>query len=232
MTRICKQISHSSFPFPNRSSFIPLTISAFDYVRTVAVPSRHYFTPSTEKPLNGLRIAIKDIYDLNGVRTAASNRAFRDLYPARTRTAMVIQRLIDDGAIVVGKTKTTTFADRELATQDWVDTHSPFNPRGDGYIWGGGSSTGSATAMAAYDWLDFAIASDSEVFRVNFPLRPSSTDISYEASGSARGPAANHGIYGFRPTFRKTDMDGVVPSSMCVYCESHIDISNLINQIV
>ena len=141
-----------------------MTISAFDYVRTVAVPSRHYFTPSAEKPLSGLRIAIKDIYDLNGVRTAASNRAFRELYPARKKTAIVIQKLIDYGAIVVGKTKTTTFADRELATQDWIDTHSPYNPRGDGYIWGGGSSTGSATAMAAYDWLDFAIASDSEIF--------------------------------------------------------------------
>ena len=141
-----------------------MTISAFDSVRTVAVPSRHYFPQDREKPLNGLRIAVKDVYDLNGVRTAASNRAFRDLYTPREKTAKVIQRLIDDGAIIVGKTKTTTFADRELATQDWIDTHSPFNPRGDGYIWGGGSSTGSAAAVAAYDWLDFAIGSDSEVF--------------------------------------------------------------------
>lgn len=133
----------------------------------MAVPSRHYFTQTKEKPLNGRRIAIKDIYDLNGARTAASNRAFRDLYSARNRTANVIQRLIDDGAIIVGKTKTTTFADRELATQDWIDTHSPFNPRGDGYIWGGGSSTGSASAIAAYDWLDFAIGSDSEIFYIS-----------------------------------------------------------------
>lgn len=134
----------------------------------MAVPSRHYYPQNKEKPLNGLRIAIKDIYDLNGVRTAASNRAFRDLYYPRERTANVIQRLVDDGAIIVGKTKTTTFADRELATQDWIDTHSPFNPRGDGYIWGGGSSTGSATAIAAYDWLDFAIGSDSNVFSSSF----------------------------------------------------------------
>ena len=136
----------------------------------MAVPSRHYFERNKEKPLNGVRIAIKDIYDLNGVRTAASNRAFRDVYPARKRTANVIQRLIDDGAIIVGKTKTTTFADRELATQDWIDTHSPFNPRGDGYIWGGGSSTGSATAIAAYNWLDYAIASDSEISLIGLTL--------------------------------------------------------------
>ena len=139
-------------------------------MRTVAVPSRNYFVPNEKKPLNGVRIAIKDIYDLNGVRTAASSRAFRELYPPRKRTASVIQKLINDGAIIVGKTKTTTFADRELATQDWIDTHSPFNPRGDGYIWGGGSSTGSATAVAAYDWLDLAIGSDSELLPTS--LRP------------------------------------------------------------
>ena len=168
-TRIGKSISHSGIfiLFANYSSFLPLTISAFDYLRTVAVPSRHYFTRKKEKPLNGLRIAVKDIYDLNGIRTAASNRAFRDLNPARERSANVIQRLIDHGAIIVGKTKTTTFADRELATHDWIDTHSPFNPRGDGYIWGGGSSTGSATAIAAYDWLDFAIGSDSQFFLIS-----------------------------------------------------------------
>ena len=113
--------------------------------------------------MNGFRVAVKDIFDLHGVRTAASNRAFRDLYPPRKKTASAVQRLIDQGAIVVGKTKTTTFADRELATSDWIDTHSPFNSRGDGYIWGGGSSTGSAAAVAAYSWLDCAVGSDSEI---------------------------------------------------------------------
>lgn len=35
-----------------------------------------------------------------------------------------------------------------------------------------------------------------------------------EASGSSRGPAANHGVYGFRPSHSIASMDGVVPSSM------------------
>ena len=43
-----------------------------------------------------------------------------------------------------------------------------------------------------------------------------SADKILKASGSGRGPAANHGIYGFRPSFCATAMDGVVPSSMCV----------------
>jgi Asp-tRNA(Asn)/Glu-tRNA(Gln) amidotransferase A subunit family amidase len=41
--------------------------------------------------------------------------------------------LIDAGAIVVGKMKTLQFANGESSTANWVDYHSPFNPRGDGY---------------------------------------------------------------------------------------------------
>ena len=152
----------------NSKSFLPLSISAFESVGTVAVPSRLLYPISSEKPMNGFRIAVKDIFDLHGVRTAASNRAFRDLYPPRNKTASAVQRLINQGAIVVGKTKTTTLADRELATSDWIDTHSPFNSRGDGYIWRGGSSTGSAAAVAAYSWLDCAVGSDSEIFYMEY----------------------------------------------------------------
>lgn len=149
-------------PTADISSFLPLTISAYEPVGTIAVPSRHFFPKTEQKPLNGLRVGVKDIFDLRSIRTAASNRAFRDLYPPRERSAKLVQTLVDKGAIIVGKTKTTTFADREIATSDWIDTHAPFNSRGDGYIWGGGSSTGSAAAVAAYPWIDFAVGSDSK----------------------------------------------------------------------
>ena len=43
-----------------------------------------------------------------------------------------------------------------------VDYQAQFNPRGDGYLITGGSSGGSAAAIAAYDWLDLAICSDSK----------------------------------------------------------------------
>lgn len=43
-----------------------------------------------------------------------------------------------------------------------VDYQAPFNPRGDGYLIAGGSSGGSAAAIATYDWLDIAICSDSK----------------------------------------------------------------------
>jgi Asp-tRNA(Asn)/Glu-tRNA(Gln) amidotransferase A subunit family amidase len=80
----------------------------------------------------------------------------------------VVQKLIDCGAIIVGKTKLSEFADAEDPTGDWVDYHCPFNPRGDGYLNPGGSSVGSGAAIAAYDWLDIAIGTDSMAIFTSF----------------------------------------------------------------
>lgn len=46
-------------------------------------------------------------------------------------------------------------------TDDCVDYHGPFNPRGDGYLTTSGSSAGSAASVAAYDWLDLSLGTDS-----------------------------------------------------------------------
>lgn len=76
-----------------------------------------------------LRLGVKDIFDLKGLRTSGGNRAFYDLYPARNTTGPAVQRLIDAGAIVVGKMGTVQFANGDNPTADWVDFHCPFNPR-------------------------------------------------------------------------------------------------------
>jgi Asp-tRNA(Asn)/Glu-tRNA(Gln) amidotransferase A subunit family amidase len=107
-------------------------------------------------------VAVKDIFDLKGVRTAASNKAYMDFFPPSIENADSVQGLIDLGAIVVGKTKCTSFADREYPPSDWIDYHCPYNPRGDGYLVPEGSSTGSAAAVAAYEWLDIGLGTDSE----------------------------------------------------------------------
>ncbi len=135
---------------------------AFGPTLSIAVPSRLYFPPSPTKPLNGLRVALKDNYDLKGVHTVVSNKSFLKFQPPATKTAPAIQDLIRKGAVIVGKTKMTTFADREYPPSDWIDYHCPFNPRGDGYLVPEGSSTGSAAAVAAYDWLDVGIGTDSK----------------------------------------------------------------------
>lgn len=71
----------------------------------IAVPSRLYFTKTASKPLAGVRLGIKDIYDIAGVRTSNGNRAWYKLYPPATEHATPVQKLIDAGAVIVGKMK-------------------------------------------------------------------------------------------------------------------------------
>ncbi|KAI0359644.1 amidase signature enzyme, partial [Trametes cingulata] len=160
---------------------------------TIGVPSRLYFTPTPQKPFAGFRLAVKDIYDVKGLRTGCGNRAFWQLYPPKERTAPAIQRLLDGGMVLVGKAKTSQFANGETATDDWVDLHAPYNPRGDGYQDGSSSSTGPGTAEAAYPWLDFAVGSDT--------------------GGSMRGPAGANGVFGNRPSHGAVSLDDVMPLS-------------------
>ena len=69
--------------------------------------------------------------------------------------------LINAGAVIIAKAKTVQLASG-LGPRDWIDFQCPFNPRGDGYLDPDCSSTGSAAGVAAYDWLDFSIGSDSK----------------------------------------------------------------------
>ena len=157
----------------------------------VAVPSRLYYTKTPDKPLAGIRLGIKDIYDVSGVKTSDGNRAYYALYPPRTANAVAVQRLIDAGAIIVGKMKTSQFANGEEATADWVDYHSPFNPRGDGYQDPSSSSSGPGAGMGSYPWLDLTLGSDT--------------------GGSIRGPSQVQGLFGNRPTHGLVTLTGVMP---------------------
>lgn len=157
----------------------------------VAVPSRLYYTKTAAKPLAGVRLGVKDIYDIAGLHTSNGNRAWYHFYPAASVSAPSIQRLIDAGAVVVGKMKTSQFANGEEATEDWVDYHSPFNPRGDGYQDPSSSSAGPGAGSGSYDWLDLTIGSDT--------------------GGSIRGPSEVQGLYGNRPSHGLVTLDGVMP---------------------
>ncbi|GMG04957.1 unnamed protein product [Aspergillus oryzae] len=161
--------------------------------KDVAVPSRLYYTPTAEKPLAGLRLGVKDIYHVKGLKTSGGSRSYYYLYGTQNVTAPSVQRLLDLGAVFVGKTGTVQFANGDRPTADWVDFHCPFNPRGEGYQAPSGSSSGSGAAIAAYDWLDLAVGSDT--------------------GGSMRSPAAVQGIYGNRPSTGAISLDHVLPLS-------------------
>jgi len=159
----------------------------------IAVPSRMYYTKSAEKPLAGVRIGIKDIYDIKGLRTSNGNRAWYWLYPPANSTAPPVQNLIDAGAIIVGKMLTSQFANGESATADWVDYHEAFNPRGDGYQDTSSSSSGGGAGAGAYGWLDVTLGSDT--------------------GGSVRGPSQVQGLYGNRPSHGLVSLDHTMPLS-------------------
>ncbi|RFU80351.1 hypothetical protein TARUN_1817 [Trichoderma arundinaceum] len=126
--------------------------------KSIAVPSRLYHAaPSIRKPLSGVRISISDAASLKGVQTTLSSRAWTQLYASEVaETADFSQRLIDMGAIIVGKTKSSQLD----SGREWVDVEAPWNPRGDGYQDAGGSASGAGASVSGYDWMEYAIAQD------------------------------------------------------------------------
>ena len=143
---------------------------AGSYVQSlsIAVPSRLRYKTTAATPLTDLRVAVKDIFHIQGIRTTVCNRAYYELYPAATRTAACIQILRHMGAVIVGTTKLASFAATEEPLE-CVDFQAPWNPRADGHQSPAGSSSGSGAAIASYDWLDIAIGSDSKFF-LRYPL--------------------------------------------------------------
>jgi hypothetical protein len=158
----------------------------------IPVPSRLAAWSGMSQPLLGMRFAVKDIFNVKGIPTGAGSVSYRRTYGKAETTAPSIQRLIDLGATLVGKTRTSQFAH---GAQPWeyVDIDYSWNPRGDGYLTAGASSSGSACAIAAYDWVDFTVGSDTR--------------------GSIRKPAALVGAFGLRPSHGALDLEGVIPVS-------------------
>ncbi|KAF2224105.1 amidase signature domain-containing protein [Elsinoe ampelina] len=116
---------------------------------------------------------------------AVPSRLYYTKTPAKPLAA------VDAGAIIVGKQKTSQFANGESPTADWVDYLAPFNPRGDGYQIPSSSSSGAGAGSGTYPWLDISIGSDT--------------------GGSVRGPSQVQGLYGNRPSHDLVTLDGVMP---------------------
>ncbi|KAK3933866.1 amidase signature domain-containing protein, partial [Diplogelasinospora grovesii] len=190
---------------PGISGFRPLVGVDGDGIwRPVAVPSRLYTAKADKnrQPLAGLRVSVKDNFKVAGVKTTQNNRAFVELYPPDQESAHFIKVLQSLGVVVVGKTKMCAFASSEEATDQWIDFHGPFNPRADGYQSPSGSTTGGAVGLAAYDWLDFSVGTDT--------------------TGSIRWPAAWNGLFGMRISWGVETLKGVWPSCGFVSLKSTI----------
>lgn len=144
-------------------------------------------------PLYGIPFAIKDNIDLAGLPTTAACPEFA--YTPE-RSATVVQRLIDAGAIPLGKTNLDQFATGLNGTRSpYGACGNSFDPQ---YI-AGGSSSGSAVATALGQ-VSFALGTDT--------------------AGSGRVPAAFNNLIGLKPTRGLMSTAGVVPACRTLDCVS------------
>ena len=138
-------------------------------------------------PLHGIPVALKDLIDVAGFVTTAGSELF--LNNLARKDAVVVQRLKDAGAVILGKTNLHEFAYGGSGMISHFDVvRNPVNPL---YITGG-SSSGSAAAVAA----GFCFAA-----------------IGTDTAGSIRLPAAYCGVVGLKPTYGSVSVEGVVPLS-------------------
>ena len=134
-------------------------------------------------PLHGVPVAVKDLFNTRGVVTASGTRVMADFVPDADAT--VVARLKRAGAVVIGKTKLWEGA-FGVHHPDVTAPRNPWSPE----HWTGGSSTGSAVAVAA--GMAFgALGSDT--------------------GGSIRFPCATCALVGIKPTYGRVSRYGSFP---------------------
>ncbi len=80
--------------------------------------------PAQAGPLSGRTLAVKDLFDTAGIRTTYGSKVYADHVPERT--AVAVERLVDAGAVVVGKTHLPEFAWSVIGQNEWYGTcHNP-----------------------------------------------------------------------------------------------------------
>jgi len=137
-------------------------------------------------PLAGLTFAAKDLFDVAGHVTGGGNPDWPRDRPIPARHAWAVQRLLDSGASLIGKTITDEVSLGILGENPFDGTAR--NPKAPGRV-PGGSSSGSAVAVAA-GLCDTALGTDT--------------------GGSVRVPSSFCGLYGIRPTHGRLDLTGMM----------------------
>lgn len=152
------------------------------------VPHGRFVIPGAASgPLAGLTFAVKDVFDVAGHATGAGNPAWLATHPIPQRSSPLVERLLDAGATLVGKTLTDELAYSIHGANAHYGT--PRNVRAPGRV-PGGSSSGSAAAVAA-GLVDFALGTDT--------------------GGSTRVPASYCGLWGLRTTHDALPRAAMVP---------------------
>jgi aspartyl-tRNA(Asn)/glutamyl-tRNA(Gln) amidotransferase subunit A len=135
-------------------------------------------------PLHGIPVGIKDFYDTTGIKTTAGFEHFTDRVPERD--AVVVAKLKQAGAIIIGKTNMHTLGTGTTGLESYFGpVRNPWNLE---HI-PGGSSSGSAAAVAS----GMCCAT-----------------VDTDAIGSCRLPAACCGVVGFKGTYGLINPQGIL----------------------
>jgi aspartyl-tRNA(Asn)/glutamyl-tRNA(Gln) amidotransferase subunit A len=136
-------------------------------------------------PLHGIPIGLKDSIDTSGTRTTAASAVYEYRFPAED--AEVVRKLKAAGAVLIGKCNMHEFdAGATSAVSYWGPVRNPWNLE----RVSGGASGGSAAAVAMANCYG-ALGTDS--------------------GGAIRTPSSYCGVVGFKPTFGRVSMRGIVP---------------------
>ena len=157
----------------------------FEQAQSVAAdPSRQH------KPLAGLAVSVKDLFDIEGQVTGAGSRTRAGDAPA-VRDCSAVSRLRAAGGGIIGRTNMTEFAFSGVGVNPHFGTPANAASR-DVALIPGGSSSGAAVSVAT-----------GAAF----------VGLGSDTAGSIRIPAALNGIVGFKNTARLVPTDGAVPLS-------------------
>ena len=160
-----------------------------DHARAGAEEADKRIANGEARALEGVPLAIKDLFCTEGVQTTAASRILKGFTPPYEST--VTRNLWDAGAVMLGKTNMDEFAmGSSNTTSHFGAVENPWRRQGDNRpLVPGGSSGGSAAAVAAH-------------------LCPGATGT--DTGGSIRQPAAFCGVVGLKPTYGRCSRYGIV----------------------
>ncbi|MBY0533680.1 MAG: aspartyl/glutamyl-tRNA amidotransferase subunit A, partial [Rickettsiaceae bacterium] len=175
--------------YKNLNAYITET---FEHARKLAKKADQNYQEGSNRKLEGIPVAVKDLFCTNGIRTTAASKILHNFVP--TYESTISKNIADHGTIMIGKTNMDEFAMGSSSTTSYFgNVISPWKSKNNTQdLVPGGSSGGSAAAVSSFSAMA-ALGSDT--------------------GGSIRQPAAFTGTVGVKPTYGRCSRWGMVAFS-------------------